>query len=955
MVNKKTLNSESRVYLIDGSTFIFRAYFAMYKAAQARGNNFTHSDGTPTGAVMAFCNMMWKLINNGIDGVFPTHTAVIFDPKGSTFRNEIYPKYKANRESAPEDLIPQFPLIHDAIRAFNLEPIIQKNFEADDLIATYTKIANSYNANVTIISGDKDLMQLVNDKTKMYDPMPGNERFIDEEAVKNKFGVMPNKVVDVQALAGDSTDNIPGVPGIGIKIAAELINEYGSLVEVLKNSEKVKQNKRRENLIEYADNARISYKLALLRQDVPIEIELEKLASLDIDPEKLIDFSNKLELTNFSEKVSRKYNISNNIEKDLKEKDLSSVNINQNPLTITDEILKIPFDSQKYIIIKEEKELEDYIEKIRSSGIVSINLETSSQDLLTTEIVGLSLSYKVGSAVYIPLNHISTDLVFDLKVANQIKEDFALKILKEMIQDSSILKIGHNIKNSFILLLEKNIKINSLDDIMLMSYVLNSGTEMHNLTDLAKKYLDFNITNEKDLIGSGKSTISFNKISIEDASSYSNQKTDCMLRLWKILNNQMFVEKMIPVYDTLEKPLIPILSQMYISGILVDQNILKKLSEKFTLSIKKLENSIFIESGKEFNIGSPKQLGEILFEKMNLDGGKKTKTGSWATGADILENISLLGHPIANHVLEWRQLSKLKTTYTDALPKYINNKTNRLHTSFSLASTSTGRLSSSNPNLQNIPIRTKEGRLIRSAFISKSKNCLISADYSQIELRILAHIADIASLKKAFSDDLDIHAITASEIFNIPLENMDSETRQKAKAINFGIIYGISAFGLANQLSISRVESQKYIESYFKKFPGIQDYMDKTKEYAHKFGFVETIFGRKCHYQDINSKNHAIRSFTERAAINAPIQGSAADIIRRAMININNVFLDKNINTKMLLSVHDELIFECPDNEAEEVKELIKYTMEAAAEPIIKLSVPIKVDIKVSTNWDEAH
>ena len=943
------------MYLIDGSTFIFRAYFAMYKAAQARGNNFTHSDGTPTGAVMAFCNMMWKLINNGIDGVFPTHTAVIFDPKGNTFRNEIYPKYKANRESAPEDLIPQFPLIHDAIRAFNLEPIVQENFEADDLIATYAKIADSRNANVTIISGDKDLMQLVNDKIKMYDPMPGNERFIDKEAVKSKFGVMPDRVVDVQALAGDSTDNIPGVPGIGVKIAAELINEYGSLIEVLENSEKVKQNKRRENLIEYADNARISYKLALLRQDVPIEIKLEKLVSLDIDPEKLINFSNKLELTNFSEKVSRKYNIDNNAEKYLKEKALTNTTTNQSPSSIADEILKIPFDNQKYIIIREEKELEDYVKKIKNSGMMSINIETSSQDLLTTEIVGLSLSYKVGDSAYIPLNHISTDLVFDLKADDQIKEESTLRILKEIIQDNSILKIGHNIKNAFILLSEKNIKINTLDDIMLMSYVLNSGTEMHNLTDLAKKYLDFSIANEKDLVGSGKSSISFNKLSIENLSTYSNQKTDSIIRLWKILNNQLFVEKMIPIYDTLEKPLIPILSQMYISGILVNQSILKELSEKFTLSIKKLENSIFLIAGEEFNIGSPKQLGEILFQKMNLDGGKKTKTGSWATGADILENISLLGHSIASHVLEWRQLSKLKTTYTDALPKYINNKTNRLHTSFALASTSTGRLSSSNPNLQNIPIRTKEGRLIRSAFISKSKNSLISADYSQIELRILAHIANIPALKKAFADDLDIHAITASEIFNIPIENMDPDTRQKAKAINFGIIYGISAFGLANQLSISRIESQKYIENYFKKFPGIQDYMEKTKESVHQYGFVETIFGRKCHYQDINSKNHAIRSFTERAAINAPIQGSAADIIRRAMININNTFLDKNISTKMLLSVHDEIIFEAPDNEVEEVKKIIKNTMEAAAEPIIKLSVPIKVDIKVSNNWDEAH
>ena len=927
----------------------------MFKAAQARGNNFTHSDGTPTGAVMAFCNMMWKLVNNGIDGIFPTHTAVIFDPKGNTFRNDIYPKYKANRESAPEDLVPQFPIIHDAIRAFNLEPIIQENFEADDLIATYAKIADSQGAKVTIISSDKDLMQLVNDKIQMYDPMPGNERFIDEVAVKNKFGVMPDKVVDVQALAGDSTDNIPGVPGIGIKIAAELINEYGSLVNVLKNSEKVKQNKRRENLIEYADNARISYKLALLRQDVPIKIELEKLVSLDIDPEKLINFSNKLELTNFSEKVSRKYNIDNNVKKDLKGKVLPSANIDQNPLSIVDEISKIPFNGQEYIIIKEEKELEDYIKRIKNSGIMSINIETTSQDLLTTEIVGLSLSYKVGSAAYIPLNHISTDLVFDLKVDDQINEGFVLKILKEIIQDSSILKIGHNIKNSFILLSERAIKINTLDDIMLMSYVLNSGTEVHNLTDLAKKYLDFNITDKKTLTGSGKSSISFDKLSVDDVASYSNQKTDSIIRLWNILKNQLFIEKMISVYDTLEKPLIPILSQMYISGILVNSNILKELSEKFSQSMSSLENLIFTEAGEEFNIGSPKQLGEILFEKMNLDGGKKTKKGAWATGADILENISLLGYSIANYIIEWRQLSKLKTTYTDALPKYINAKTNRLHTSFSLASTSTGRLSSSNPNLQNIPIRTKEGKLIRSAFISKSKNSLISADYSQIELRILAHIADIPSLKKAFSDDLDIHAITASEIFNIPIENMDPDTRQKAKAINFGIIYGISAFGLANQLSISRIESKKYIESYFKKFPGIQDYMERTKEYVHKFGFVKTIFGRKCHYQDINSKNHAIRSFTERAAINAPIQGSAADIIRRAMININNTFLDKNIHTRMLLSVHDELIFEAPDNEIEKVKEIIKYTMEAAAEPIIKLSVPIKVDIKVSTNWGEAH
>ncbi len=941
------------LYLVDGSTFIFRAYHALPPLTRK-------SDGLPVGAVSGFCNMLYKLLNDTKREDKITHLAVILDHSGKSFRNDIYPDYKAHRPPAPEDLVPQFPLIRDAVRAFNVACVEMPNYEADDLIATYAVQAAALGARVTIVSSDKDLMQLVNDQIDMLDTM--KNRTIGLSQVEEKFGVGPEKVIDVQALAGDSVDNVPGVPGIGIKTAAELINAYGNLDSVLERAGEIKQPKRRERLMEHADMARLSRDLVTLKQDVQVETPLDAFLVAPAEPEALIGFLNEMEFNTLTRRVATAMNVENPQSlaptKPKNRTGAPAASKHNEQCALTPPAGKI--DVSAYETVTSEERLEAWINDALLAGHITIDTETTSLDTMQAELVGISLSIIPGAACYIPLAHgKEQDLTLDMGDApappEQLPMELVLARLKPLLEDLSVLKIGQNIKYDFVILARRGIRLAPIDDTMLLSYALDAGLHSHGMDALSEVFLGHKPIPFKEIVGTGKKQITFDRVPIDKATEYAAEDADVTGRLHSFLKPRLSREGRTSVYETLERPLVTVLADMEMAGVKVDRAALARLSHQFAIRMGELETQAQKQAGENFNLGSPKQLGEILFEKMSIPSAKKTKTGAYATGADVLEALSAQGHELPATILEWRQLSKLKSTYTDALAESINPQTGRIHTSFSLAATSTGRLASSDPNLQNIPIRTDEGRQIRHAFIAEKGHKLISADYSQIELRLLAHIADIAPLKRAFLDGLDIHAMTASEIFGVPVKGMDPMVRRKAKAINFGIIYGISAFGLANQLGISRGEAQQYITSYFERFPGIRAYMEDTKEFCRTHGFVSTLFGRRIHMPDITSKNAAQRAFVERAAINAPIQGAAADIIRRAMIRIPNALSQEKLDARMLLQVHDELIFEAPDAQADKTARIVADVMAHAVRPALELAVPLVVDTGIAKNWAEAH
>ena len=963
------------LFLVDGSSYIFRAYHALPPLTRK-------TDGLPVGAVSGFCNMLWKLLQEGLtpeEGDEPTHFAVIFDASGHTFRNEIYDQYKAHRPDPPEDLRPQFGLIRQAVTAFNVACVEQLGYEADDLIATYARQAREAGAEVTIIASDKDLMQLVGGGVTMFDTM--KDRRIGPDQVVEKFGVPPEKVVDVQALAGDSVDNIPGVPGIGVKTAAQLIAEFGDVETLLAGAETIKQKKRRENLIEFAEQARISRRLVELDQQVPVTDGIGDFAVEALDGAKLIGFLKAMEFTTLTRRVAEATEVDGNdvdavtvtvkgwdVEKpvetggeDAAAGAITSLSSEYTPKVLSEErierVAQIPISTDSYETVRDAVRLEAWVAGAVEQGFVAVDTETTSLDAMSAELVGVSLALEPGRACYIPLGHKTGmgDLLGGGLAPDQIPFETAIALLKPMLEDRSVLKIGQNLKYDWLVLVRHGIEIAAYDDTMLISYALDAGKGGQGMDELSKRWLGHEPIPFKEIAGSGKSAITFDMVDIERATAYAAEDADVTLRLWQVLKPRLVADRLTTVYETLERPMVPVLARMERRGISVDRQMLSRLSGDFAQGMAALESEIHELAGETFNIASPKQLGEILFDKMSLEGGKKTKTGAWGTGAGVLEDLAAQGHDLPKKVLEWRQLAKLKSTYSDALPGFINAETNRVHTSYALASTTTGRLSSSDPNLQNIPVRTEEGRKIRQAFVAEAGNKLISADYSQIELRVLAHIADIDQLKKAFADGLDIHAMTASEMFGVPIEGMDPSVRRRAKAINFGIIYGISAFGLANQLSIGRGEAKDYIDKYFERFPGIRDYMEETKKFARANGYVETVFGRRAHYPEINTKNPNMRGFMERAAINAPIQGSAADIIRRAMLRMEAALDEAKLSAQMLLQVHDELIFELPEAEVDVAIPVITGVMENAALPSVSLNVPLKVDARAAGNWNEAH
>ena len=947
------------VFLIDGSGYIFRAYHALPPLTRA-------SDGLPVGAVHGFCQMLWKLLRDVTDDLEPTHLAVIFDTK-KNYRNDIYPDYKANRPPAPEDLVPQFPLIRQAVRAFNVPCLELEGYEADDLIATYTRQTVEAGGDVTIISSDKDLMQLVQPGVTMLDTMK-NKRF-ESEQVFEKFGVGPDKVIDVQSLAGDSVDNVPGVPGIGIKTAALLINEYGDLDTLLERASEIKQNKRRENLIEFAEQARISRDLVTLRQDVPVVKALDQFALRDPLAEPLLEFLVEMEFSRLTARIAESFQMKAPVKsaKPTTGESLASEHMSATPEALATyraaKIRALPVDTNSYETVTTTAALDLWVEKIKTAGFVTLDTETTSLDAMQAELVGISLCIEAGTACYIPMGHKGGDGL-DLEGVNtieQLSRDEVLTALKPLLESPAILKIGQNLKYDLQILKRLDIALAPLDDTMLLSYVLDAGRGSHGMDALASTHLGHTCISFKDVAGSGKKAITFDRVPLDKATPYAAEDADITHRLWQLLKPRLASEHMTTVYETLERPLVPVLVQMEHYGIKVDREILSRLSGTFAQKMAGHEAEIHELAGGSFNIASPKQLGELLFGEMGLPGGKKTKTGAYSTGAGVLEDLTNnetvpeQARKLVRLVLDWRGLAKLKSTYTDALPSFINPQTGRIHTSYAMASTSTGRLASSDPNLQNIPIRTKEGRLIRTAFIAPKGSKLVSADYSQVELRVLAHMADIKQLKQAFLEGLDIHAMTASEMFDVPLDEMTSQVRRRAKAINFGIIYGISAFGLANQLSISRSEASDYIKTYFSRFPGIRTYMEETKDFARENGYVETVFGRRIHFPEMTAKNAQRRAFSERAAINAPIQGSAADIIRRAMIRMPQALTDAGLSAKMLLQVHDELIFEVSDDEVGKTIATVSKIMEKACEPVLQLAVPLKVDAMAADNWDEAH
>ncbi|GHF14147.1 DNA polymerase I [Kordiimonas sediminis] len=916
------------LYLIDGSGYIFRAYHALPPISRG--------DGTPVGAVYGFSNMLFKLLQDLGDNDRPSHLAVIFDAGRTTFRNDIYPEYKAHRPPAPEDLIPQFPIIREAVEAFGVEAIEMQGYEADDLIATYATQARDKGWRVTIVSSDKDLMQLIDDNISMFDSMKSTRIGID--GVADKFGVGPDRVIDVQALAGDSADNVPGVPGIGVKTAAQLINEYGNLETLLDKAEEIKQPKRRQNLIDFAEQARVSKQLVTLAVDAPVETGLDAFAVRNPQAEKLLSFIDKQQFRSLRAKVLNHYG-------DTLE--------GSDPVT---DVLVTPKEIE-YQCVTTKDVLATWVEHIKKAGQVTIDTETTSLDPMLADLVGISLSIEPGKACYIPVGHVgeSDDLLAE--APEQLSKDHVIQTLKPVLEDRSILKIAQNMKYDRTILARCGINVSPFDDTMLISYALDAGKHGHGMDELAGIHLDITPIPFKEIAGTGKNQITFDKVPLDKATTYAAEDADITGRLWRILKPRLAAEGATTVYETLERPLSSVLSAMEQEGVKVDTDTLRRLSNEFATGMASLETEIHELAGREFNIASPKQLGEILFDEMGLSGGKRSaKTGAYTTNAEVLEALAAEGHTLPAKVLEYRQFAKLKSTYTDALVAQVNPTTGRVHTSYHMAATTTGRLSSNDPNLQNIPIRTSAGRKIRQAFIPEAGNILLAADYSQIELRVLAHMADIDALKTAFSDGIDIHAMTASEVFGVPIDDMDPMVRRQAKAINFGIIYGISAFGLARQLGISRGDAQTYINAYFEKFPGIRAYMDTTIDFAKKHGYVETLFGRKCHIKALTEKNPMRRQFGERAAINAPIQGTAADILRRAMIRMPKALKEAGLEeVKMLLQVHDELVFELPETLRDKAETVIRETMEAACKPVLDLSVPLVVDCGFGANWDEAH
>tara|TARA_B100002051_G_scaffold244250_1_gene250715 strand:+ start:3762 stop:6536 length:2775 start_codon:yes stop_codon:yes gene_type:complete len=914
-------------YLIDGSGYIFRAYYALPPLTRK-------SDGMPTGAVSGFCNMLFKLLEDSKsedNKERPTHFAVIFDSARKNFRNEIYSDYKGNRSDAPEDLIPQFEYIRKSVEAFNLPSIELINYEADDLIATYCEQIIKLGAKVTIISSDKDLMQLYKNNIRIYDPM--KNKFISEEDINKKFGVKAEKVIDVQALAGDSSDNVPGVPGIGVKTAAELINEFGNLENLLKKSEKIKQNKRRESLIENKEKAIISKKLVTLKKDVPVKNKITEFKLKEIDKNKLYNFLREMEFNRLLSSVISIYGqkeILNKIED--KKKNNKNTEIN----------------SKNYKLISKDSDLDEWLKEAEEFGEIAIDTETTSLDPHQAKLVGISLSTKIGKACYVPLGH---------SKGNNLNEKKILIKIKSILEDKSIKKIGQNIKFDYIILYHRGIQMHSMEDTMLMSYVLDAGKNRHNMDTLSQLHLDHKTVAYKDLVGTGKKQINFSEVDIELAKKYAAEDADVTFRLYKNFIKNLKSENLLHIYEIFEKPMIKILGLMEINGVKVDKKNLKFLSEKFEKKIKNLEKEIFKLSNKEFKIGSTKQLGEVMYNELKISSTKKTKKGSFATSAKVLEDLAFQGHKLPRLVLDWRQVTKLKNTYTDSLQEHINKKSNRVHTSFLLAATSTGRLASSDPNLQNIPIKSEDGKNIRKSFIAEEKHVLISADYNQIEMRILADLADVKELKKAFKNNEDIHSLTASQVFNTKIQNVDSDMRRKAKAINFGIIYGISQYGLAKQIGVSNNEAADFLDSYFLRFPEIKDYMEKTVQFCRKSGYVKNIFGRRTHITGINDRNFNIRNFQERAAINAPIQGSASELMRMAMIRINDKFGEiKNLKCKTLLQIHDELIFEVKKEEMKEYSKIIKNEMASVKNSDLhSFSIPLLVDINVGDNWGDLH
>ena len=914
-------------YLIDGSGYIFRAYYALPPLTRK-------SDGLPTGAVSGFCSMLFKLLEDSKSNQNlqkPTHFAVIFDSARKTFRNEIYSDYKANRAEAPDDLAPQFDYIRKSVLAFNLPSLELINYEADDLIATYVEMILKEGAKVTIVSSDKDLMQLYKKNVRIYDPM--KNKFISEEDIKNKFGVGASKVIDVQALAGDSSDNVPGVPGIGVKTAAELINKYGDLEKLLKSAHEIKQNKRRETLIENKDKALISKKLVTLKSDAPVNKNLTDLELKSIDKDKLYKFLREMEFNRLLSSAISAYG----------EPNLTSI---KNEVKI--EKNQKAINKKEYYLIENLEQIDNWITEAEELGEVAVDTETNSLDPHQADLVGVSLSSKIGKACYIPIGHKSNKC---------IEKDLVLKKLKPLLEDPSIKKIGQNIKFDFIVFFKHGINMTSMEDTMLMSYVLDAGKNRHNMDTLSEIHLNHKTISFKDLVGTGKKEINFSEVDVKKAKDYAAEDADITFRLYKKFQKSLKDEKMINIYEIFEKPLLKILAFMEIEGVKIDNKFLKSLSTKFEKKIVKIQNEVFKISKKEFNIASPKQLGEILYNDLKIADLKKTKKGSFATSASVLEDLAFKGHKFPQLVLDWRQVSKLKNTYSDSLPEHINPNTQRVHTSFLLAATTTGRLASSDPNLQNIPIKSEDGKDIRKAFIAKKDHVLISADYNQIEMRILADLADVKGLKKAFKNNEDIHSLTASQIFNVDIKKVNQDQRRKAKAINFGIIYGISQYGLAKQINVTNHEAEEFLNAYFLKFPEIKIYMDRTIKFCRKSGFVNNIFGRRSHFININDKNYNIRNFQERAAINAPIQGSAAEIMRLAMIRLNKKLSDqKNQKTKMLLQIHDELIFETPKEEAKRISKIIIDEMSSVVKSEQhSFSIPLTVDLNTGENWGTLH
>lgn len=921
-------NGARRVVLVDGSGYVFRAYHALPALARK-------SDGLPVGAVSGFCNMLNRLVDDVMADDDVGHLAVVFDTARRSFRNEIYPEYKAHRPPPPEDLVPQFPLVRDATRAFNAPCLEMEGFEADDLIATYADLAVAAGYEVVIVSSDKDLMQMVGERVSMRDPM--KQTVIREEQVVEKFGVGPDKVIDVQALAGDSSDNVPGVPGIGVKTAAELIVAYGDLETLLGRAGEIRQPKRRQTLLENAGLARVSRELVTLKRDVPVEGGIEALEFHPPDPDALFAFLDEMEFASLATRLRAKYR--------------GEAMPSASPA---------PEGGGEYVAVQDEEALAVWVAAAEAEGAVAVDTETTSLDVMRAALVGVSLSVEPGKACYVPLGHTGAaqqgDLGLDAEPRDdgapvQIPFDRAVGILKPLLENPGVLKIGQNVKYDMAVFAKYGIELGPIDDTMVLSFVLEGGLHGHGMDELAERHLGIKPISYKDVAGTGKARVTFDRVPLDKAVDYAAEDADVTMRLHRLLKPRLVNERLVGVYETIERPLAPVLAGMERAGIRVNPEKLKILGDDFDVRMSRLVEEIHGLAGREFNVGSPRQLGEVLFDEMGLPGGRKGKTGAYATGADVLEELAALGHEIPRLVLDWRQLSKLKGTYTDALQAQIDPETDRVHTSFQMAAASTGRLASTDPNLQNIPVRTEEGRKIRQAFVPADGCKFLSADYSQIELRLLAHIADIGALKDAFRAGADIHALTASEVFGAPMEGMDPTVRRGAKAINFGIIYGISPFGLARQLAITQREARAYIEAYLERYPGIRDYMEATREFARRNGYVTTLFGRRVHVPSLREKNPARRNFGERAAINAPLQGSAADIVKRAMARIPKALEREKLSARMLLQVHDELLFDVPEAEIGRTASVVKEVMESAA----RLSVPLTVDTGVGDNWDEAH